>query len=396
MSIPTIPIQSGPYKVFRPINPGDTFHEYEGSTITIPLTAKKLDGEGRVTWSKTEPIQLKAFMRLEVMPPYINGLGTREFQFVIRDWDLFGTNSLLNEFFYGEPQGALILPRPRPGLHVHPLSNRRHRQAWMTFSVAHHYSKNGDDNNEQLAPVELLEMDNLTSHDLDGQYIYWQIEKGTKGNYRVLFHNKPPQKGRVSALKLDEARAYDHLLAMAEDCDKNGNFAATIDAREYQQENIAFALGNTTISSSTKLRSPLIVRWRLGRNPEIGATGKIRVISPPKSIGTAHQRPAPGYPADAADFPARIMYAASYNIFLNNVHFVEDQSGIAICDGVHEIPPRDVTVAFDKPHHGTVLDAHHYLEFGAGCCTGMHEITEEEYRRGLEFARACRELPLTP
>jgi hypothetical protein len=396
MNIPTIPILSGPYKVFRPLNPGDTFLEYEGSTITIPLTATMKDPNGQVAWTRTEDIQLKAFMRLEVMPPYINGLGTREFQFTIRDWDLFGTNNLLNEFFFGDPLGALRLPRPKPKSHPNVLEDRRRRQAWMTFQVARHYFKVGDDENQILAKTDLLEIDHITSHDLEDRHIYWQVEEGGKSKLRVIFHNKPPVRGKLSTLNLKEDSVdYDHLLAVAEDIQQDGTFTATIPQEEHEQGNVAFALGNTVISKSTKLRTPVVIRWKLGANPR-PSVGAIRIVSPPKSIGTAHQRPEPGYPLDAADFPARIMYAASYHIHLNNVRFVEDQPGIAICDGVHEIPPRDVTVAFDKPHHGTVLDSLHVLEFGPGHCTGMHEIPEEEYRRGVQFARWCRTLPLTP
>lgn len=396
-AIPTVPIISGPYKVFRPLNPGNTFLEYEGSTITIPITAKRLNQQGDVTWSKTEPIRLNAFMRLEVMPPYVNGLGTREFQFVIRDWDLFGTNGLLNEFFFGDPRGALVLPKPKAGASPNPLRNRRRLQAWMTFNLAHHYFKEGDDDNQNFAPTRFLEIDNSTSHDLRDRHIFWQIERGEKGKERIIFHNKPSEKGKISALNLkEEASDYDYLLAVANDSDKDGYFVATIDPREFEQENIAFSLGNTTISKAIKLRTPVTIRWRLGKNPQPGATGAIRIVSPPKSICTAHQRPEIGYPIDAADFPARIMYAASYNIHLNSARFVEDQSGVAICDGVHEIPPRDVTVAFDKPHQGTVLDQLHYLEFGPGHCTGMHEIPEHEYSRGVQFARWCRTLPLAP
>ena len=45
------PIISGPQKTFRPVLPGHSFVEYEGSTITIPLTVKLPRGE-----LKTGPI----------------------------------------------------------------------------------------------------------------------------------------------------------------------------------------------------------------------------------------------------------------------------------------------------------------------------------------------------
>ena len=40
-----------------------------------------------------DDIQLQAFMRLEIYRPYTSNLGTREFQFTIRDWNLYGKSS---------------------------------------------------------------------------------------------------------------------------------------------------------------------------------------------------------------------------------------------------------------------------------------------------------------
>lgn len=392
-TVPTIPIQSGPCKTFRPLNPYETFIEYEGSTITIPLTVVRKDKNGVEVSSQTEPIVLRAFMRLEVLPAYINGLGTREFQFIIRDWDLFGTNHLLNEFVYGRnnPRGALILPAPKG-------NQPRRQQAFMTFTVAHHYRKIGDDDNQNLATAEHLVIDNVTSHDLTDGHIFWQIDSTPKG-LRILFHNKSAgSRAQAASLNVNEHPAdLDHLLGVAETLGDSENFTATRTPEEYGRENLAFSKGNTVVSDLIKLRTPVSIRWKLGKNPKPGANGAIQIISPPRSICTAHQRPEPGYPFDSADFPARIMYAASYHVHINQVRFVQDQAGIAICDGVHEIPPRDVTVAFDKPFSGGLRnDIYQILKYGPGCCIGMHEIAEEEYRRGVEFARHCRTLPLQP
>jgi hypothetical protein len=131
---------------------------------------------------------------------------------------------------------------------------------------------------------------------------------------------------------------------------------------------------------------------RLGRTGPI--TGSIRIVSPSRSLGTADQGPLPGEPVDSCDFPARITYAINYNIAINDEVFVDDQAGIAIAVGVDDVPPRDVKVAFDKPHIGHVLDR--YLEFGVGDCTGMKEITQEEYDHGVNFCRYWRSVPLDP
>ena len=411
-----IPIISGPYKNFRPLLPGQSFVEYEGSTITIPLTVKLPRGE-----LKTEPIQLHAFMRLEVFPAYLNGLGTREFQFIIRDWELFGYSELLNELFYGNPLGRERDPGEGP--YKADLDKRRREVAVMTFTLSRNYFKYDDDDNKKLGPVErgtpekqtreqLLSIDDLTSHDIRGNYIYYQIMKQGHG-FSVLFHNKPPEGDATSRIGLLRSKggvgreqvAYKdrvHLLARADSAigDKekplgpNDEFIATLSDDEHAESIITPSNGNTVVSTLMRPRKPVSIRWRLGNAPQDGDVGRIRIVSPAKSICTSHQGPDLGRPFDSADFPARIMYAASYHIFINRERFVEDQAGVALADGVHEIPPRDVTVAFDKPHTGEVLNR--YLEFGPGHCTGMHEITVDRYLYGKAISEYWRTQPLNP
>eukprot|EP00456_Euglypha_rotunda_P007281 TRINITY_DN1128_c0_g1_i2.p2 TRINITY_DN1128_c0_g1~~TRINITY_DN1128_c0_g1_i2.p2 ORF type:complete len:413 (+),score=42.35 TRINITY_DN1128_c0_g1_i2:5238-6476(+) len=409
-----IPIISGPYKTFRPILPGHSFVEYEGSTITIPLTVKLRDGV-----IKTGPIQLEAFMRLEVFPAYVNGLRTREFQFTIRDWELFGYSELLNELFYGDPSGRDRDPGPGP-YDDKLLDLRRREIAVMTFTLSRNYFKYDDDDNANMGAVETIDpdskgrlqqlsIDNLTSHDIDGNWLYWQIEKGENG-LSVFFHCKPPLGGQVSHLRVGKPSAKgaariagedrQFLLARAETGVnaaplKAGDvFVATLNKQEQAEAIITPSEANATISKLIRPQRPISIRWRLGTNPTAGDVGRIRIVSPAKSLCTAHQGPDLGHPFDSTDFPARIMYAASYHIYVNNKRFVEDQAGIAIADGVHEIPPRDVTVAFDKPHAGEILGR--YLEFGPGHCTGMHEISVDRYLYGKSISEYWRTQPLSP
>lgn len=409
-----VPIISGPYKTFRPLLPGHSFVEYEGSTITIPLTVKLKDGT-----SKTSPIQLEAFMRLEVFPAYRNGLGTREFQFIIRDWELFGYSELLNELFYGDPLGRDRVPAAGP--YKNDLDRRRREIAVMTFTLSRNYFKYDDDGDTNLGPVEsinpdtkkrdqLLSIDDLTSHDIDGNWLYWQVEKAATGGWLVLFHSKPPRGGQISRLQLGKPSAKGTTQVAAEDrpfllarvdrsatdgpLNAGDEFRATLNDEEQAELIITPSEGNTVVSKLVRPRRPVSIRWRLGKNPAAGALGRIRIVSPAKSICTADQGPDLGHPLDSTDFPARIMYAASYHIYINDQRFVEDQSGIAIADGVHEIPPRDVTVAFDKPHAGHVLER--YLEFGPGHCTGMHEISVVRYMFGKTTSEYWRTQPLNP
>jgi hypothetical protein len=415
------PIISGPYKTFRPLLPGHSFVEYEGSVITIPLTVRLNNGT-----TKTAPIQLHAFMRLEVFPAYLNGLRTREFQFIIRDWELFGYSELLNELFYGDPLGtSRVPPAPDPKKlivnGIDRLERRRQQVAVMTFTLSRNFFKYDDDQNLSLGPVEgfnpkserqepFLSIDNLTSHDVADNYIYWQIEQNKDKGYSVLFHCKPPEGKRPSMLKtagVDNGKSMiskedrRHLLAradvVADNVEKaigaNDEFIATLTEEEHAESIVTPSEGNTVISKLVRPLAPVRIRWRLGTDPGKGPkSGRIRIVSPAKSICTAHQGPDLGGPTDSADFPARIMYAASYHIFINRERFVEDQAGVAIADGVHEIPPRDVTVAFDKPHAGEVLGR--YLEFGPGHCTGMHEITMLQYLAGKSIAEYWRTQPL--
>lgn len=415
-----IPMISGPYKTFRPLLSGHSFVEYEGSVITIPLTVKL--GNGTV---KSGPIQLHAFMRLEVFPAYMNGLGTREFQFVIRDWELFGYSELLNELFYGDPLGGKVDRIPGDGPHQNRLDRRRREVAVMTFTLSRNYVKYGDDDNKMLGAVDevdpetgrrvpLLTIEGLTSHDVNDNYIYFQIAKTDKG-LSVLFHCKPSKGGAVSRLSIAKAAkgktasggnvAFEDrrfLLAHADipvgDGDRalkaKDEFVATLSDAEQSESIVTPSDGNTVISKLVRPLQPVSIRWRLGSKPEDGDVGRIRIVSPAKSICTSAQGPDLGRPMDSVDFPARIMYAASYHIFINKERFVEDQAGVALADGVHEIPPRDVTVAFDKPHAGEVLGR--YLEFGSGHCTGMHEITLPQYQTGKAISEYWRTQPLNP
>lgn len=388
-----IPILSGPYKTFRPLNAYESFVEYEGSTITIPIRARR---RGDDAWRKEE-VKLSAHMRLEVFPAYVNGLGTREFQFIIRDWELHGTSALLNWLFFDDELGWLA---------DDPLQGRL--QAVLTFTVSHNVIKYGDADDTLLGPVDHLILDGLTSHHLrrkppdDGRlvagrqsnYLNWEITGDAAAGFRVVFHTKPVDaKGQI--VPFDIKNDLPHLLGMSKPAAAGDQFVATLgEAGVATSRNMVRTPGNTVVSPLQSARRPLEIRWRLGSKPRAGR-GRLRIVSPSRSLCTAEQRPDPGHPLDSADFPARLVYASNYHIFINQERMVEDQAGIAIAVGALEIPPRDVKVAFDKPHVGTVLEKH--LAFDEGHCTGMHEITEAQFWDGMNYARYCRQkLPLVP
>lgn len=420
------PIISGPYKTFRRLNSEETFLEFEGSTITIPMKGRRSPSE---PWMEEE-IKLKAYMRLEIYPPYVNNLGTREFQFIIRDWDLYGKSTMLNRLFFDNPLG------------FYDPETLSYVPAVVTFTVSNNYSVEGDDNREIFAHEKYLEIRDLTSHDLrfysefrerdsnstytlPSNRIYWQVvaansvqDKRLNPNSQdtpvIVFHNKPPvdANNRISNFDINDSQdVAQHLLGVSDFTERSPKtirevgiqFNTKVKSRDNNDKHMRTQLrGNTVLSPLYKARSPIDISWRLSNRIKdvselkefIGRQGYIRIVSPAKSLGTAEQAPDVGHPIDSTDFPARITYAINYHIYINRERFVEDRSGIAIAVGVHEVPPRDVTVAFDKPHIGHVLEK--FLEFGPGHCTGMHEIPEEEYLSGLNFCRYWRTVPLDP
>jgi hypothetical protein len=416
------PIQSGPYRTFRRLNADESFLEFEGSTITIPMRGRRSAAD---PWME-EDIKLKAFMRLEVFAPYRNNLGTREFQFIIRDWDLHGKSPMLNRLFYDDPRGKWT------GTHFRP--------AVVTFNVANTYVTEGDDGRNIFGPERNLEIRNLTSHHLrswtqhpqtemglvyglPANRIYWQIvdiskftaeerkpfQDFSEGDAPLLVFYKSPVV-RFNGLEVefdlrDQRTVAESLLAIAKQTGEGQRAAgATFVAQALSsaQFEIVQLPGNTVVSPLDRPRTGLELRWELAPGVRgfndlkkfVGKSGAIRIVAPSRSLGVSEVAPRLGDPSDSADFPARITYAINYNIFLNKERFVEDQAGIAIAAGAEEIPPRDVTVAFDKPHIGQVLQ--HFLEFGPGHCTGMHEISELEYRIGVNFCRYWRQVPLDP
>lgn len=432
------PIIQGPYRTFRRLNDYESFLEFEGSTITIPMKARS--GE-KGPWMEDE-IKLKAFMRLEIYPPYVNNLRTREFQFTIRDWDLYGKSPMLNQLFYNDPRGKWVEfgDKERGFADFVPVV--------VTFQVSNHYrvgldrSTAGDSSfhlSDLFGEERHIAIRHLTSHHLrvwddiaeraaqptyrlPENRIYWEFHLPplaadlarslgvNAGSAVVVFHKKSASMGEPFSIGNAQDRAK-FVLAVAEISPKqpaSGTVLATLgQSARGLRANLVQLPGNTVLSSLYRPRRPLEIRWLRGalttdelfeRAKKALPKGKnaiigwLQIASPARSLGTADQGPDVGDPTDSADFPARLTYAINYHIMFNNTRFVEDQAGIAIAVGAVEVPPRDVTVAFDKPHIGHVLKK--YLEFGPGHCTGMHEIAESEYDVGLNYCRYWRGVPL--
>jgi hypothetical protein len=404
-----------------------------------------------------EEVKFKAFMRLEVFPAYVNQLGTREFQFIIRDWELYGKSEMLNRLFYGDPRGRFV-EDPATGF-------ADFVPAIVTFNVSQNYHlgvdpEHGLDPSEIFGDARGFEIRNLTSHHLrvwtpgaegrrDAEYanpnnmLYWQVlspasfDKSSfrflwpgletmsgatigKENPLIVFHKKAPGiPGEDDTFDIANARdRARYLLAISafaplREVTPGGRLmaAATLPVRGLNA-NLVQLPGNSVLSSLYRARQPLDIRFSLassirsaGDLGEIVAkkvadsgrkmlTGWIKLVDPSKSLATADQAPEPGQPFDSADLPARITYAINYDVHINNQKLVDDQAGIAIAVGAEEIPPRDVKVAFEKPQAGHLMSRHVY--FRPGCCTGMLEIAEREFADGVNFARYSRTVPLDP
>lgn len=450
----TKPIVSGPYRTFRELNRNESYIEYEGSTITIPMKGRRSPGE---PWME-ETVKLEAFMRLEIYPPYINNLGTREFQFTIRDWDLYGKSPMLNQLFFGDPRGQLVTDEKSGFSDYVP--------AVLTFRVNDTYrmtvSKETNNSVRELFGSDFdIEIRNLTSHHLrvwapsgekgDGvpQYshpnnrIYWQIVSTgvlkensltylvgalkerdeaeiLSGGAFLLFHKKAPNIPGDSA-EFDVSNPEDrarYLLAVSTVApqsmttvrgDTKMMARATLPMRGLngamvqKQENAVLSSLHRQIEG-LDIRIPLAPGINsAGDFGEIAnkvrkdagsdlLKGEIVITSASRSIGTSDQAPEKGEALDSADFPARITYAINYDIFINRERFVEDQAGVAIAVGVEDVPPRDVRVAFEKPQEGLVVGRH--LDFSAGRCTGMNEIPPYRFHEGMNFSRYWRTVPL--
>ncbi|HEX6900759.1 MAG TPA: hypothetical protein VF789_13620 [Thermoanaerobaculia bacterium] len=162
-----------------------------------------------------------------------------------------------------------------------------------------------------------------------------------------------------------------------------------------------------------------IAAWELhGYSKVLDAyiTFKLSDTVKPKSLGVALQK--------NKDYPAMIVYNAIYDIYIDDVKVGENLAGVAFATGVMEIPPRNITVAFNKPfaferprpgrpENGRTGEKRKYHDpecpdgpcpckaFGPcpctaemcldpGTCEDMESITEDEFKAGVAKARSYR------
>lgn len=170
---------------------------------------------------------------------------------------------------------------------------------------------------------------------------------------RIPFYIKSPGKGkaerRVDIMAFD---AYMRLL-------REAPFRNGLGIRQFEFYIDAWELSNT--------RSQ-------GLNADVTFT--LSDVPQPKSLCVALQR--------ESDYPAMIVYNAIYDVYVGSERVITQQAGTAIAKPVWEIPPRNVTVAFDKPFESDLF------AFSAGTCEGMRSITRDEFERGASEGRRAR------
>ncbi len=91
------------------------------------------------------------------------------------------------------------------------------------------------------------------------------------------------------------------------------------------------------------------------------------------------------YKKGGSDYPARIIYSAIYDIYLNDERIVSNQPGVAFATGVRQVPPSDVKVAFEKPLYTKLF------WWRSGCCWFMRRITRAIFEKGAAEAQRLRE-----
>jgi hypothetical protein len=127
-------------------------------------------------------------------------------------------------------------------------------------------------------------------------------------------------------------------------------------------------------------------------------TFKLADTVKPKSLGVSLQK--------NKDYPAMIVYNAIYDVYLNDVKIINQQPGVAFATGVMEIPPRNITVAFQKPFSlkearrkdpklSSALDKEGISIgpppfFDPGTCEDMTQITGKQFEAGVAEAARYR------
>ncbi|HYN19318.1 MAG TPA: hypothetical protein VE078_00040 [Thermoanaerobaculia bacterium] len=151
-----------------------------------------------------------------------------------------------------------------------------------------------------------------------------------------------------------------------------------------------------------------IAAWELhGYSKMLDAyiTFKLSDTVKPKSLGVALQK--------NKDYPAMIVYNAIYDIYLDDVKVGENRAGVAFATGVMEVPPRNITVAFNKPFAferpgkegglkkitGKTHDDTCFVQpcpcnedwcMGPGSCEDMESISSSEFEAGATKAASYR------
>jgi hypothetical protein len=170
---------------------------------------------------------------------------------------------------------------------------------------------------------------------------------------RIPFHLKG--KAKAEARRDVDIMAFDAYMRLLREAPiRNG-----LGLRQFEFYIDAWELNNT---------------YSRGLNADVTFT--LSDVTQPKSLCISLQRD--------SDYPAMIVYNAIYDVYVGKERIITHQAGTAVATPVREIPPRNTTVAFEKPFESDLF------QFSAGTCEGMRSIAREEFERGVMEAQKIR------
>lgn len=130
-----------------------------------------------------------------------------------------------------------------------------------------------------------------------------------------------------------------------------------------------------------------ILEWEVGGLSKTldGYVGfSLAEVPQPKSVCIAM--------SNDSDFPAIIVYNGIYDVFLGGKKVLESQAGLGIGRGVMQIPPRDISVTFQKGFtfwgfEVGAANAMAMVEGSAAGCISMMSVTPDVWEEGAHRIR---------
>jgi len=158
---------------------------------------------------------------------------------------------------------------------------------------------------------------------------------------------------------------------------RNGEFVETLELAAYLRLAREKPFRNPNGVRTLEFR---ILQWEaVGQSEALGGylTYSLSDVPQPKSIVVADQ--------PDRDFPATIVYSAIHDVFLNGQSIATNVPGLGVGKGVMQIPPRNITVGFQKAFEGGEVAT------APGNCSGMTSLSRQEFEEGVGRVRVARQ-----